>query len=136
MQRLFGQLAVIVILGLISTAFIQKFDLPKSIERGKDVYTAYCQTCHMADGKGLTGAFPPLAKSDYLKVPESQLINIILKGQTGEITVNGNKYNVPMPAQNNLSDEQVSDVLNFVRNSWTNKAAVAITPIQVKKERQ
>ncbi len=136
MYRLFGQSGVIILLGVISTAFIQKFDLPKSVERGKEVYSAYCQACHMADGKGLTGAFPPLANSDYLKVTSSQLINIILKGQAGEITVNGVKYNIPMPAQNNLTDEQISDVLNYVRNSWTNKSSVAITPMLVKKERQ
>ncbi len=136
MYRVFCQAFLIVLFGLSLMGFVQKFDFAKSIERGKEVYTSYCQNCHMQDGNGLAGAFPPLAKSDYLKKPAGQLINIILKGQSGEITVNGTKYNVPMPAQDNLSDEQISDVLNYVRNSWTNKASIPITPSQVKTERK
>jgi nitrite reductase (NO-forming) len=88
----------------------------------------------MAEGEGLPGVYPPLAKSDYLKQPSAFLINIILKGQSGEIVVNGTTYNSPMPAQDYLSDEKISDVLNYIRNSWTNKGS-AITPAQVKSER-
>jgi len=75
--------------------------------------------------------FPPVAKTDYLKKEAKHLINIVLKGQEGEIIVNGKKYNTPMPAQSYLSDEQIADVYNYVRNSWGAKAA-AILPSQVK----
>lgn len=117
-----------------SPAFSQTFNLKASIERGKEVYLLECQSCHMAEGEGLPGVYPPVAKTDYLKKPTPFLINIILKGQTGEIVVNGINYNTPMPAQEYLSDEKVSDVLNYIRNSWTNKGT-AITPAQVKTER-
>lgn len=118
-----------------SPAFSQTFNLKSSVERGKEVYLLECQSCHMAEGEGLPGVYPPLAKTDYLKQPAPFLINIILKGQTGEIVVNGTNYNTPMPAQDYLSDEKVSDVLNYIRNSWTNKGT-AITPAQVKTQRE
>ncbi|MBI2273111.1 MAG: cytochrome c [Bacteroidetes bacterium] len=119
------------------TAFVQAYRLPQSVIRGKELYTTYCQNCHMEDGKGQTGVFPPLAKADYLKkTPVSKIIELVLKGQTGEITVNGTQYNAQMLAMDYLSDEQVADVLNYTYNSWGNKSLKAVTPAQVKKARQ
>lgn len=119
------------------TAFVQAYSLPQSVIRGKELYTTYCQNCHMEDGKGQAGVFPPLAKADYLKkTPVSKIIELVLKGQTGEITVNGTQYNAQMLAMDYLSDEQVADVLNYTYNSWGNKSLKAVTPAQVKKARQ
>jgi len=119
------------------TAFVQAYNLPQSVIRGKELYTTYCQNCHMEDGKGQAGVFPPLAKADYLKkTPVSKIIELVLKGQTGEITVNGTQYNAQMLAMDYLSDEQVADVLNYTYNSWGNKSLKAVTPAQVKKARQ
>ncbi len=129
-------LAGIVIVFITANAFVQGFSLTKSIERGKEAYTTSCQNCHMADGKGTAGVFPPLAKTDFMKKPAKAWIDNVLKGQTGETTVNGAKYNAVMPAQNYLSDDQIADILNYVRNSWGNKATAAITPAQVAKARQ
>ena len=118
-------------IGILTTSFFQKYDLPKSIERGKEVYASYCMSCHMVDGNG-TDVFPPVAKTNYLKKPVKTLINIILQGQSGEIMVNKKKYDALMPAQAYLEDEQIADVLNYIRNSLGNKIPVAITPAQVK----
>jgi nitrite reductase (NO-forming) len=112
----------------------QTFNLQESIKRGKEYYATECQNCHMDNGEGLSGVYPPLAKADYMKKPVNHLIDIILKGQEGEIVVNGVKYNTPMPPQAYLSDEKTSDILNFVRNSWGNKAN-AVTPAMVKAQR-
>lgn len=112
---------------------LQKFDLKASIERGKEVYNIHCITCHMEKGEGLEGAFPPLAKADYLMADKARSIKQILKGASGEMTVNGKTYNGEMPAID-LTDEQVSDVLNYVRNSWGNKGA-AVTPAEAKAQR-
>ncbi len=121
---------------VISSSFLQKYDLKKSIERGTEVYNTYCMTCHLVDGNGIADVYPPLAKTTYLKSPAKTLINIILLGQNGEITVNGKVYNGQMPAQNYLTDEQVADVLNYTRNSFGNKIPTAIAPSQVKALRQ
>lgn len=112
---------------------VQKFDLKASIERGQEVYNMNCTACHMEKGEGIEGAFPPLAKSDYLMADKNRSIKQILEGASGEMTVNGKTYNGEMPPID-LTDEQVSDVLNYVRNSWGNKGA-AVTPAEVKAQR-
>ena len=112
----------------------QQDTLKQSMKRGEEVYTANCSSCHMPQGEGVDGAFPPLAKTDYLK-NQKRAIGIILKGQEGEITVNGVKYNVPMIALPHLTDQEIADVLNYVSNSWGNKNPM-IKPAQVKAERK
>jgi nitrite reductase (NO-forming) len=123
------------ILVIASFSFVQPANLTKSIANGKKVYINNCMNCHMEDGKGLEGAFPPIAKSDFLKRPPKDLIEVILKGQSGEVKVNGIVYNMMMPAQEYLSDEEISDVLNYINNSWGNKNLKPILPAQVKKLR-
>jgi mono/diheme cytochrome c family protein len=110
--------------------------LKESIKRGKEVYTMYCQSCHMEDGKGTPDVNPPLAKADYIKKPAKTLIGIVLKGQSGEVTVNGKTYNGMMAAQDYLTDTEIADVLNYVRNSWGNKIPGTITPATVKALRK
>lgn len=109
--------------------------LKESIIRGEKVYVANCQSCHMPAGEGIAGIFPPLAKSDYLMKDQKRAIQSVLHGVNGEITVNGEKYSMNMPAQDHLSDQEVADVLNFIQNNWGNKAK-AVTPSQVKAERK
>ena len=70
--------------------------LTESINRGKNVYMANCLSCHMMNGEGISGTFPPLAKSDYLMADSSRAIRVALYGQSDEITVNGVKYTVPV----------------------------------------
>lgn len=94
----------------------------------------HCQNCHMENGEGMAGVNPPLAKTTYLKDTKKN-IGYILNGQTGEITVNGKKYNAIMNPLNFLDDKQIADVLNYVRNSWGNKYPI-VTPAQVKTERE
>ena len=121
---------------ILLSSFNQDPQLKESIERGKEVYTLNCQNCHMEDGMGMQDVNPPLAKSDYLKKPGKTLIGIVLKGQSGEIIVNGKKYNGNMPAQDYLTDEQIADVYNYARNSWGNKIAGTITPAMVNELRK
>jgi len=102
MKKVWISLFVTLSIFFICTAFFQEYDLNKSIERGKDVYTANCMDCHMAEGTDPQNLYPPLAKSDYLKKSSDTLINIVLEGQTGEVIVNGQKYNDEMQAQNYL----------------------------------
>jgi mono/diheme cytochrome c family protein len=115
-------------------SFHQKFDLKASIARGKEIYTVQCLTCHMEAGEGLESVYPPLAKSDYLMADKKRSIQQILHGASGEMKVNGVTYNGEMPAIT-LTDEEVSDVLNYVRNSWGNKGE-AVKPEEVKALRK
>ena len=106
---------------LVLSSFYQVFDLKASMERGKTIYEAQCMSCHMAEGEGLESVFPPLANTDYLK-DKNRLIKVVLRGVRGPVKINGKDYNSEMTGFE-LSDEQVSDVLNYIRNSWGNKHA-------------
>jgi len=86
---------------------------------GERVYQNNCLACHQSQGQGLPGAFPPLAGSDFLLGDPKRAIEVLLKGLTGEITVNGVTFNGVMPAVR-LGDEQVANVLSYVLNSWGN----------------
>jgi mono/diheme cytochrome c family protein len=112
----------------------QKFDLKASIERGKEVYAAYCITCHLEQGEGIESVYPPLAKSDYLMADKKRSIHQVLRGVSGEIKVNKVVYNGEMLGVD-LTDAEVSDVLNYVRNSFGNKGD-AVTPADVSAVRK
>jgi nitrite reductase (NO-forming) len=113
---------------MVLCSFYQAFDLKASMERGKTIYEAQCVSCHMAAGEGLEGVFPPLAKTDYLN-DKNRLIKVILLGVRGSMKINGVDYNGEMTGFS-LNDEEVSDVLNYIRNSWGNKGA-PIRPTEI-----
>ncbi|GFD83318.1 anaerobically induced outer membrane protein [Tenacibaculum sp. KUL118] len=107
----------------------QEKSLAQKIADGKQIYTKTCFACHQANGEGIPNAFPPLAKSDYLNADVKRAIDIILHGKTGEITVNGQKYNSVMTKQA-LNDQEVADVLTYVYNSWgNNKTNVSVNTV-------
>ena len=93
--------------------------LEEKMEAGKKVYMQTCFACHQAEGQGIPNAFPPLAKSDYLNADVRRAIEIVLKGKTGEITVNGEKYNSVMTRQA-ISNDEIADVMTYIYNSWGN----------------
>ncbi|UGB37608.1 copper-containing nitrite reductase [Frateuria soli] len=91
------------------------------IAAGKQLFTGTCSVCHQANGEGLPGVFPPLAKSDYLaKQDKDHLISIPLHGLTGKVTVNGKDYDSVMPPMSQLTDDEVANLLTYVLNSWGN----------------
>lgn len=122
---------VAVLLSVLHFAFSvpQDFDLKASIARGESIYAAQCASCHMTGGEGLEDIYPPLAKSDYLMADKTRSIREVIHGVSGEITVNGKVYNSFMSGLA-LTDEEVSDVLNYIRNSWGNTGE-AVTPAEV-----
>lgn len=99
---------------------------------GEGVYKRTCITCHQANGQGIPNTFPPLAKSDYLGDKEKTILQVI-KGSSGEIVVNGNKYNNVMPPQQ-LSDEEIASVLSYVYSSFGNSGG-SVTADEVKNAR-
>ena len=101
------------------TDVIEELVATADYSAGKEIYGNTCKACHQATGKGIPGAFPPLAKSDYLLEDKNRAIKIILEGLTGEIIVNGNTFNSTMTPQA-ISDQEVVEVMNYVLNSWGN----------------
>lgn len=98
----------------------------------------FCQTCHQADGKGLeSSGFPPISKTRWVTGNEDRLIKLTINGLMGPIEIEGKKYpgQVPMtPFGGMLNDQEIADVLTYVRNSFGNRAT-AISPEKVKEVR-
>lgn len=93
---------------------------PSDPARGEQIYKTKCIVCHQADGKGLPGAFPPLAGSDYLLADKVRAVAQVLNGSNMEITVNKLKYTTPMPPQVDNKEDAVA-VINYVLNNFGNK---------------
>lgn len=112
---------------------IENKTVAQQIADGKSVFTRTCFACHQSEGQGIDKIFPPLAKSDYLNKDVNRAIKTVINGLQGEITVNNVKYNSIMTSQN-LSDQEIADVLTYVYNSWGNNKTV-VTPQMVQKNR-
>lgn len=108
-----------------------KSSLQTSIARGKTVYGTYCLACHQADGSGVPNMNPPLVKTSWVLGSKTVLVQQVLKGSANKVEIDGEKFHGAMPAQAQLTDEQIADVLTYVRNSFGNKASL-VTPAEVK----
>lgn len=89
---------------------------------GAQLYAAKCSFCHATDGKGQAPWVPPLAGATSSLVPDAaSQINVVLNGSS-RIIANGmpDSYRMP-PYRAQLSDKQITQVLNFVRGAWGNK---------------
>jgi nitrite reductase (NO-forming) len=100
---------------------------------GKILYAANCAACHQANGEGMAGVFPPLAKSDYLMALKDKGVSIPLHGLSGKIKVNGKEYDGVMP-QMQMSDDELASIMTYVRNTWGNKGDL-VTAAEVNKSR-
>ena len=109
---------------ILLSIFVQP--LPKdSMERGKKVFDQYCMPCHMQDGSGVPRLNPPLIKTSYVIGDKKGFIEIVLKGFDAQVEIEGEYYQNVMAPHDFLTDEQVADVVTYVRNSFGNKASVA-----------
>ncbi|MGN6490471.1 MAG: c-type cytochrome [Agriterribacter sp.] len=137
MRRRLIPINVIIVAGLLVLLSLgpDQSKPPREVmERGKAVYEKECLSCHQQDGLGVQRLNPPLANTKWVLGPKNQLIRIVLNGLNDPIEIDGETYYNPMPAHQHLNDQQISDVLTYVRNSFGN-TAVAITPTEVKKVR-
>ncbi|PSR52564.1 cytochrome c class I [Adhaeribacter arboris] len=94
---------------------------PTITDSGKQLYEQHCETCHMPDGSGLRRLIPPIAHSDYLVKHRQQLPCLLKHGMEETITVNGQNYRQKMPGAENLTPDQVTNLLNFVQTNFGNK---------------
>src|SRR5690606_31308319 len=106
-----------------------------NLDRGKEVggakiYSTYCGTCHQRNGKGDGARFPPLDGSEWVIGDKKRLIDVVLNGLEGDITVKGVAYNSIMPQHSFLSDEDIAKVTTYIRQNFGNDAS-AITAEEV-----
>ncbi|OCX52340.1 cytochrome C [Mucilaginibacter sp. PPCGB 2223] len=105
--------------------------IPASIARGKVVYTKNCLSCHFVDGGGVPNMNPPLVKTSYVLGDKTKLIKVVLNGFAQNVEIDGETYSNNMAPHNFLSDQEIADVLTYVRNSFGNKAS-AVKAAEVK----
>jgi len=125
---------IVLVLTLVFAVSLQiqaKPDKAKIMKMGEKVYVTNCSACHQVTGQGIPGVFPPLAKSDFIKGDVNVIFHSIFKGNEGEMTVNGVKYNVPMPPVA-LKNKEAAAVATYIMNSWGNKGKI-YSPKKVKK---
>lgn len=90
---------------------------------GKKVYETYCAACHMMSGNGAPGMNPPLVDTEWVLGDKERLINVVLNGMNEPVKIKGEIYQNIMASHSFLTDQQIADVLSYVRNSWGNKAS-------------
>jgi len=98
--------------------------------RGALTYLTYCATCHQSNGKGDGTRFPPLDSTAWVLGDKSRLIRLTLEGLAEPIEVKGQAFTGIMPQHSFLTDEEVADVLSYVRNSFGNQAS-SVTAAEV-----
>lgn len=102
-----------------------------SATAGARVFAENCAGCHGANGTGQPGIFPPLAHNAVVTGDPRKVASIVWHGLQGRITVNGTVYDGTMPTWGGtLTNQQIADVLTYVRSAWGNKAG-PITAAQV-----
>ncbi len=111
-----------------------EINFQKSNSAGEKVYKKYCISCHQADAGGVPHLNPPLIQTPYILGDKTRLINIILNGFNEKVEIEGEVFSNPMPPLKILKDQQIADVLTYVRNNFGNKAS-AITVAEVRSVR-
>lgn len=119
----------------IRTPDFTKDRLQVEFDKGGELYTTYCASCHLSNGQGDGQRFPPLDNSEYVNGDKKRLINIILNGLNKKITVKGKTYDGVMPSQSFLKDDEIAYILSYIRQNFGNLAGI-ITPEEVAKLRK
>ena len=106
----------------------------KRFEAGKAMFEMTCLACHQAHGLGQEGLAPPLLGSEWVSASPERLVRIVLNGLRGKIHVKDQTFELDMPALNVLDDQQIADVLSYVRNEWGHNFSM-VDPAAVKRIR-
>ncbi|MEL7159627.1 MAG: cytochrome c [Bacteroidota bacterium] len=88
--------------------------------QGHNLYDQHCANCHMEEGTGLRQLIPPLAGSDYLRDNPREVVRGIRYGMEGPMVVNGVAYHQPMPGNDELSEFQIVNIVNYLNRAWGN----------------
>lgn len=136
-----GVFALVLVLSGYSIKLADPSDVPKTshptvVQDGAEIYMTRCMSCHQMNGGGVPGVFPPLNGTEWVTGDKGRLIRVILNGVTGKIEVNGEAYSGAMPPWGSfLNDEEMADLLNYIRTSWDNEAP-EVSPEEVEKVRE
>jgi cytochrome c551 len=82
------------------------------------LYTQHCSNCHQKDGTGLGLLYPPINISDYMDNHFDDVVCVIRNGTSGEMIVNGKKFNHEMPGLPLLTELEIAEITTYIYNSW------------------
>lgn len=120
---------------LISLSFTNRYEyINQNSNPGKETYETFCIACHQADGKGQPGVNPPLVGSEWVNGDKTRLIKTVMQGLNEPIVINGFKYTNAMPAHDFLEDNDLAQLLTYVRNKF-GETTDSVTVDDVKKVR-
>ena len=85
-------------------------------DAGKMVYDRNCKVCHQVNRMGIPKIYPPIKNTKRVNGDKGYLIDVVLNGLSKEIKVEGVKYKGVMASYKNLSDQQIADVINYIRS--------------------
>jgi mono/diheme cytochrome c family protein len=117
-----------------STTSTSSTSLKSSLARGETIYKKICLTCHQVDGSGVPNLNPPLIQTKWVLGSKTILVKQVVKGSNGTVEIDGDTFRNTMPPQPKLTDQEIADVLTYVRNSFGNKAS-QVSPAEVKSIR-
>jgi mono/diheme cytochrome c family protein len=103
-------------------------DEQQRVHAGERVYARACAACHQLDGNGMQGLAPPLRDSEWVLGPSERLVRIALHGVRGPIEVAGTAWNLEMPGQRHLGDDDLAQVLSYVRRAFGHRASPIAAP--------
>lgn len=92
--------------------------------QGEQLYLKHCSNCHQADGSGLGRLYPPLNTSDYMVGNFDQVLCLIRNGISGEMMVNGQQFNQPMPGVSKLTDLEIAQIATYIYNTWDHQRGI------------
>ncbi|WP_422079328.1 c-type cytochrome [Ulvibacterium sp.] len=104
---------IIVLVLTVTTFSCRSKEEKESLARGREVYITHCISCHRDTGEGVPGTYPSLIKPDRIVTAHTQRAIILIKEGSGH--ENGMR-------SISVNDKEIADVLNYVQNSWDNKA--------------
>ena len=123
-----------IVISFIGLAFSSK---AQDIEKGQKIYVTRCLACHQADGGGVPNMNAPLDGSTNVVGNDiARMVRIIKKGYAEKVALDGLYYSNAMTANPDLSDEDIANVLTYIRGSWGNKAnKVTVAEVKAAKSK-
>jgi mono/diheme cytochrome c family protein len=104
---------------------------PQTLEAGRQVYTANCAACHQADGNGVPNMQPALVDDPVVQGDTTQLIRVVLQGPAAVLPEDRPHYSNMMPPFSRLSDQQIADLLTYLRHDFGHQASpVGVDQVQ------
>ncbi|MFY7653351.1 MAG: c-type cytochrome [Chitinophagaceae bacterium] len=109
-------------LQLITAKLKPVFNTNASYDRGKVLYKMECMSCHQASGEGVAYINPAITNNAVVQGAKDKLINLVLNGIYSQTKDVQNGYTNNMPGHHYLSNQQIADLLTFLRQNFGNKA--------------